>query len=115
MFVRPSALTMLYCGVVCIEYGALWGIFVLWVAPRNTLCLNEGKEAEMNIFVEKGATSPMDVSTILSKLGHVYMSNFGLAWVASHTDSPLWTEFVNTPYFLGLKNTPESLHVFMLI
>ena len=53
-----SLLSKLHCGVGGIEYGALWGIFVLWVAPRNTLFLDEGKLAEMNIFVEKRVAPP---------------------------------------------------------
>ena len=66
----------------------------------------------MNIFVEKRGASPMDVSTIFSKLGQIYMSNFGLAvgcttyWLPS-------LDKICKHYFLGLKDTPQDLFIFI--
>ena len=90
-------LLKLHCVVGSTEYGALWGDFVLWVARH----WNEH-------FCWKGG-APKDVSTILSKPGHVYKSNFRLAVDCNPHWLPSLDKICKHPIFSGSERYPIGL------
>ena len=60
-------------------------------------------------FCWKGGCTPKDVSTILSKLGHVYMSNFGLAVGCIPHWLPSLDKICKHPIFPGSERYPTWL------